>query len=207
MLHSELPASDDQASKVPDKSFNYVILNQPKLLEAILVSKLIEVNMKRINNSWKVLLGICLAIPVLKGCSQQAKDKELKADVTLKAKDDVNFAGLHFFVEKGVVKLFGSCPTSKSRELIKQKLSTIHVIDSLEDHLVIAPVTLGPSFALKQQADSVLAQYPTVAASVSDTAITLLGEIEYSALQKLLPAMQKVHPNVKTSSLINIKAL
>jgi hypothetical protein len=198
MLQEELPASDDQASKVPDKSFNYVILNQPKLLEAILVSKLIEVNMKRINNSWKVLLGIC---------SQQAKDKELKADVTLKAKEDVNFAGIHFFVEKGVVKLFGSCPTSKSRELIKQKLSTIHVIDSLEDHLVIAPVTLGPSFALKQQADSVLAQYPTVAASVSDTSITLLGEIEYSALQKLLAAMQKVHPNVKTSSLTNIKAL
>jgi hypothetical protein len=162
--------------------------------------------MKRINNSWKIL-GMCLAIPFIGSCSQQAIDQEIKADVTIKAKDDVNFAGIHFFVKNGVVSLFGSCPTSKSRELIKQKLGTIHVIDSLEDHLVIAPVTLGSSFVLRQQADSVLARSPTVAASVSDTAITLLGEIEYSALQKLLPALHKLHPNVKTSSLTNINPL
>jgi hypothetical protein len=163
--------------------------------------------MKGINYCQKAFLWMCFAIPILEGCSQQAKDKEIKADITIKAKDDVNFAGLQYFVKNGIVKLFGNCPTTKAREMVKQKLSTIHVIDSLEDHLVIAPVILNSSFAIKQQADSVLATYPMVAASVSDTAIVLVGEIEYSNLQKLIPAMQKVHPNVKTSGLINIKSL
>jgi hypothetical protein len=162
--------------------------------------------MWRINNSWKALLGMCLAIPLMQGCSQQARDEAIKADITIKAKDDVNFAGVQFTVRNGMVKLLGNCPTPKSRALVKQKLSTIHVIDSVEDHLTVAPVTIGLTFALKQQADSVLAKYPTVMATVSDTSIILLGDIESSALQKLLPQMKKVHPNVNTMRLITNKS-
>jgi hypothetical protein len=155
--------------------------------------------------SLKAFLGMCLAIPLMEACSQQSRDQAIKADITIKAKEDVNFAGVQFSVKDGLVKLFGNCPTPKSRELVKQKLSTIHVIDSVEDHLTIAPVTLGLNLTLKQQVDSVLAKYPTVMSTVSDTSVMLVGDIERPALQKLLPEMKKVYPNVNITGLITSK--
>lgn len=147
--------------------------------------------------SFILYLGV-LALP---GCSQQALDKEIKADITGKAKEDINFAGVMYVVERGRVTLSGSCPTAKSREMVKQKLSTIHVIDSIEDHLMLAPVTLGPSFAIKQKVDSVLAKYPAVTAAVSDSAVVLIGKIKNADLNKLLSSLQKVHVNVNTGQL------
>ncbi|MEJ7560622.1 MAG: hypothetical protein WKF66_20090 [Pedobacter sp.] len=162
--------------------------------------------MNSILSSWKAVFGLCLVILLMESCSGQAKDQEIKADITIKAKDDVNFAGVQFYVKDATVKLVGTCPTPKSIALVKQKLSTIHVIDSVEDYLTIAPVRLGSSLAMKQQADSILSKYPTVISSVSDTSITLLGDIGNSELQKLLPVMKKVHPNVITLRL-NTNAL
>lgn len=142
-----------------------------------------------------------LGLLAVQGCSQQSLDKEIKADITSKAKEDINFAGVMFVVEKGRVTLSGSCPTAKSREMVKQKLRTIHVVDSVEDHLILAPVTLGPSFAIKQEVDSVLAKYPAVTAAVSDSAVLLIGKIKNADLNKLLPSLQKIHANVNTGRL------
>jgi hypothetical protein len=157
--------------------------------------------MDRIRNKWKVFLGLLLAVLLTESCSQQARDQAIKADLTVKAKEDMNFAGVQFYVKDGLVRLIGVCPTPKSREMIKQKLSTIHVIDSVEDRLTIAPVSLGPNLTLKQQVDSVLAKYPTVMSSVSETSITLVGDIESSELQKLLPVMKKLRSNVNATRL------
>ncbi len=163
--------------------------------------------MKRIKVSWKVCYVLYLFTFFLVGCTRKARDIEIKADITIKARDDANFGDVHFFVKNGLVRLVGSCPTPRSRELINQKLKSIHIIDSLKDELIIAPVTLGTSYALKQQADSVLARYPMVSAFVSNTSIMLSGEIEISELQKLLPLIKKVFPVVDTTRLITIKTL
>lgn len=163
--------------------------------------------MRSIKLSCKVCYSLCVMIFFVAGCSGKARDREIKADITIKARDDANFAGVHFFVKNGLVRLVGSCPTPRSRELINQKLKSIHIIDSLKDELIIAPVTLGTSYALKQQADSVLARYPMVSAFVSNTSIMLSGEIGSSELQKLLPLMKKVFPVVDTTRLITIKTL
>jgi osmotically-inducible protein OsmY len=141
-----------------------------------------------------------LVLPMV-SCNQQARDQEIKADVTVKAKEDVNFAGVQFTVENGRVTLSGSCPTVKSRAMLRQKLKTIHVIDSVDDRLQIAPVTIGSSFAVKQQVDSVLASYPTVTATVSDNAVALLGSISKKELGKLLESVGKVYANPATDRL------
>jgi osmotically-inducible protein OsmY len=141
-----------------------------------------------------------LVLPMV-SCNQQARDQEIKADITVKAKEDVNFAGVQFTVENGRVTLLGSCPTLKSRAMLRQKLKTIHVIDSVDDRLQIAPVTIGSSFAVKQQVDSVLASYPTVTATVSDNAVALLGSISKKELGKLLESVGKVYANPATDRL------
>ena len=158
--------------------------------------------MKKIKNSYRHLFACFLAFCLLLGCGQAAKDQSIKADLTVKAKEDVNFAGVHFSVEKGIVTLTGSCPTGKSIEMVKQKIKSIHVIDSIVDHLVIAPVTLGPSFNIKQQVDSVLAKYPAVIASVSDTAVVLTGKVKETERNKMVAAVGKIYPNVKSDQLV-----
>lgn len=150
---------------------------------------------------FKHLPILCTAMLMLVGCGQPAIDQAIKADITSKAKEDVNFAGVHFTVENGIVKLFGSCPTTTSRQLLKQKLTAIHVIDSVEDHLTIAPVILGSYFTLGHQVDSVLSNYPTVTASVSSVSVSIIGKISSSDLKKLLPSVKKIYPSVSTSGL------
>lgn len=149
------------------------------------------------------LLLLCLLIPVISACSQRERDQQIKADIAIKAKEDINFAGVQFTVVNSKVTLFGNCPTTISKGLVKQKLSTIHIIDSVEDRLQIAPVTIGADFSMKQQVDSVLATYSTVTAEVSDTSVALIGRIEKEELGKLLKSIKKINPGtIHTDRLI-----
>ncbi|MDQ0639952.1 hypothetical protein QF042_003517 [Pedobacter sp. W3I1] len=158
--------------------------------------------MKKNHNTRAHLNACLLAVSLLSACSQKARDQAIKADLTTKAKEDVNFAGARFSVEKGTVTLTGSCPSVKSKNLLMQKIKTIHIIDSIDDRLVIRPVTIGPSFSLSQQVDSILAAYPSVIATVSDTTVVLTGKVPATALEKMVSAVGKVYPNVNTEQLI-----
>lgn len=145
--------------------------------------------------SFKIpLWGLCVfAAFLLSACSQRARDKEIKADITIKAKEDVNFAGVHFTVDNGIVSLWGNCPTEKSRDFLLQKLSTIHVIKSVEDRIMIGPVSLGSDFNTKLQVDSVLASYPGVAAVLSGNGLRLIGKVGSAELPKMLEALSKIN--------------
>jgi hypothetical protein len=134
-------------------------------------------------------------------CTQHIKDAELKADITVKAKADVNFAGVRFTVENRIVTIWGNCPTPRSKETVLQQLGTIHMLEGIVNHLRIAPVTLGSSFTLKQQVDSVLSAYPTITAAVSDTVVILEGKIKNKDLERLLPSVVQLHSNVTTNRL------
>ena len=109
---------------------------------------------------------------------------------------------MQFTVDKANVSLTGSCPTVKSKDALLKQLGTIHMIEHIEDHLTISPVVLGSSFTLKQQVDSLLSKYPGVKAAVSDTMVVLQGKIKNADLEKLLPAVVKLHPQVKADQLI-----
>jgi len=140
----------------------------------------------------RCLLSSCLILFL--ACSQQRQDREIKADITIKAKEDLNFAGVRFVVDSGVVYLTGTCPTEKSRAMVRQKLQTIHLIDRVDDQLTIGAVTIGATLSMQQDLDSVLAKYPSVTSVLSDSGVILIGKIKPSELEKLLPSLKKVHP-------------
>ena len=140
-------------------------------------------------------------IGALLSCSQGFRDQEIKADITTKAKDDINFAGVYFVVEKGVVTLTGTCPAVKSKGLVLQKLSSIHTIARVDDHLKIAPLLIDSNIILKQEVDSVLAAYPQVSAAVTGNFVTLRGRIEPVKVNTMLQSISKLSRKINVSAL------
>lgn len=128
------------------------------------------------------------------GCSEKRKDQSIKADIVTKAKTDVNFAGVEYTVDKGVVTLTGTCATEKSKAAVEKTIKSINIINGMVDRIQIAPVVLNADFPLKQSVDSVLANYPRVETNVSQQIVTLNGKITHNALSKLLSTIKKLHP-------------
>lgn len=62
-----------------------------------------------------VNIAVISLVAIQFACNQKKRDKEIKADIVTKTKTDINFAGISYTVEGGVVTLTGSCPTAKSR--------------------------------------------------------------------------------------------
>jgi 6-phosphofructokinase len=134
----------------------------------------------------------CLML-VLGGCSQYERDRQIKADITIKAKNDVNFAGLQYTVKDGIVRLTGKCPNEKSHLLVKQLLQSIHVIDSIDDQVKIMPVELGAHFAIKLSVDSILAVHPQMKAEITDTTVVVTGRAHGKEIQSIKDAIEQVN--------------
>ena len=128
------------------------------------------------------------------GCSQQHKDVEIKKDLTAKAKNEKNFAGVHFVVNDGIVSLSGECPTEKIRSEVVNKVKSIYAVKEVINHIAVAPVVIGTDQQLKQSIDSVLKTYPGVEAIVKDSIVQLQGRAQGKDQQKLLSAIQQLQP-------------
>ena len=138
---------------------------------------------------------------MMSGCREGIRDEEIKADLTMKAKEDLNFAGVQFYVENAQVTLSGSCPTLKSRALLIQKIKAIHVVDTIINNLEIAPVVLTTTFGLKQDVDSILSKYPTVTALVTDSIVGIKGKVKDQERGKLLRALGELSDQVRADQL------
>ena len=148
----------------------------------------------------RITLSLVICALSMVSCNSYERDRQIKADLTIKAKEDVNFAGVNFIVRNCNVKIWGYCPTYKSRMAIIQKLGTIHVIRRIDNQLVIRPLTIGQDFYLKQLADSLLATHPESWAVITDRNIILKGNIKEKQLPKLL---QAIHQRIPERILIN----
>lgn len=138
---------------------------------------------------------------MMSGCREGIRDEEIKADLTMKAKEDLNFAGVQFYVENARVTLSGSCPTLKSRALLIQKIKAIHVVDTIINNLEIAPVVLTTTFGLKQDVDSILSKYPTVTALVTDSIVVIKGKVKDQERGKLLRSLGELSDQVRADQL------
>jgi hypothetical protein len=137
--------------------------------------------------------GLLLVLLAVSSCNSYYCDRQIKQDITSKAKNDVNFAGLKFTVKKGEVRLFGNCPTERCLIEVNTTLKSIHVIRKITNEAGIAPVTINASYTKKLQVDSVLSGYPAVWAEVSDTAVVLRGSIAEEETPKLLRTIGMLH--------------
>ncbi|RYD75869.1 MAG: hypothetical protein EOP55_12585 [Sphingobacteriales bacterium] len=129
------------------------------------------------------------------GCNSYQRDQQIKADITMKAKEDVNFAGLHFTVNERKLTIWGNCPTTKSKLAVLQKLKSIHVIKTIDEHIMICPVLISDNFSLKQQTDSILAKHPQAWADLKGNTITVYGRLKAQTVSDVFNAIQEQNPN------------
>lgn len=127
-------------------------------------------------------------------CSQQNSDRNIKADISAKAKNELNFAGVNFTVAGGVVTLTGNCGSEKSKNTVEQTVKDVNTIKGINNKITIAPVIINADLPLKQDVDSVLAQYPTVEADVNAGVILLHGKAKQQDSNKILAALNGLHP-------------
>lgn len=135
-----------------------------------------------------------LLLLALNSCSQQHKDEEIKRDLTAKAKNYKEFAGVHFVVHDGIVSLSGECPTENWKSVVETKVKGVYAVKGVINHITIAPVIIGTDDQLKQSVDSVLKIYPDVEAIVKDSIVELQGSAQSKDKQKLLSAIQQLQP-------------
>ena len=138
--------------------------------------------------------GIFIFMLILSACSKQSQDKEIKADIVTKVKTDVNFAGVSYTVDGGMVTLTGFCATDKSKKEAEKTIKGINIIKGINNQIQIAPVVITADMPLKQSVDSVLAAYPTIQASVLAKVVTLQGKAQKQETDKLIPAINTLHP-------------
>lgn len=135
-----------------------------------------------------------MLIAVCAGCSQAGQDKHIKADISAKAKTDLNFAAVNFTVDKGVVTLTGKCASEKSKAAAEQTVKNINIIKGIINRIEVAPVTIKADFVLKQAVDSILTGYPLAKAAVNGNNILLEGKVPKKDMEKLLSGLNKLLP-------------
>jgi hypothetical protein len=134
-----------------------------------------------------------LMLAVFAGCNQQNQDKNIKADLAAKTKTDLNFAGVNYTVDGGVVTLTGKCASQKSKSEAEQLVKTINIVKGIINQIEVAPVVLNADLPLKQAVDSVLKSYPAVQANVSGNTILLQGKTGKKDVSKLLSGLNELH--------------
>jgi len=147
-----------------------------------------------------LLLGVTA---IIAGCTT---DKDIKADLAQKAKNDVNFAGVSYTVENKVVTLSGICSSVKAGQKVLQTVKDIHVIKGIIDRVQISPVTLNEDFSLQQAADSMLAVYPQVQATVKNHSILLSGKATKKDIDSLTAAAKRLNAVQVATKLTEIPA-
>jgi outer membrane murein-binding lipoprotein Lpp len=153
----------------------------------------------KMTRNFKLLL-ICGTVFVA-GCTT---DKDIEADITQKAKNDMSFAGVSFAVENKIVRLSGNCASIKASEKVLQAVKDINVIKGVINNVQISPVVLNDDFPLQQAADSVLAAFPGAEAHVKDHAITLSGNATKKDIDRLTAGVKRLNAAQLTINLTEI---
>ncbi|HYH14439.1 MAG TPA: BON domain-containing protein [Flavisolibacter sp.] len=125
-------------------------------------------------------------------CSPQMKDRAIKEHIAVKAKEDINFAGVNYTVEKGTVSLSGYAPTLQARQQVESDVKGIAGVKDIKSSLAIGPVVIDQDFPLKQSIDSVLMKYNKVQAQVENGRVVLLGQASQEETNKLMKVIQQL---------------
>lgn len=145
---------------------------------------------------WQGLLFLCL------GCSQSAKDKDLRELITNQIKEEVAIDGISVSVSNNVVTLGGSCVSDLDRRRAESIAKRTTGVKRVVNQLVVMPDIGNSDRLLKQAVDSVLKKYPTVRAAVRDSVIFLQGTIGSKKAQKLFNALQRLNARGLNNELV-----
>src|SRR5215204_4197703 len=124
----------------------------------------------------KRILAVIVACCFFTACSQQAKDRDIKADIATKAQKEISFAGVNYIVTEGVVQLSGICPSQKAKDKVEATIKKIAGVKDVVSSIAIGPVVLDSDPLLKQSVDSVLKKYSKATAEINNNNVVLLGQ-------------------------------
>ncbi|HEX2535268.1 MAG TPA: BON domain-containing protein [Chitinophagaceae bacterium] len=129
---------------------------------------------------------------VLSSCSQSYRDREIKKDLTVKAKEAPEFAGVSYRVDNGTVTLMGTCPTREGRSKVQSATGSIAGVQQVRNEVMVAPLLLTEDYQTKISADSLLAAAPKAWVTVQDGIIVLHGTLEAEEKIRFLEGMTKL---------------
>ena len=138
---------------------------------------------------------------LITGCTQQTKDKGIKQIIGSTAKEEIAFAGVSYSVKGGNVTISGICATEKEKTKVESEVKQTAGVKSVSNLITIAPVVLNGGHLLKKAVDSILMDYPAVQASVQDSVVYLQGQLKNGEVEKIMTALQALHPKVITNQL------
>jgi osmotically-inducible protein OsmY len=120
-------------------------------------------------------------------------DRDIKADITVKSKTELSFAGVGFTVDKGVVNLTGMCPSKATKDKVASTVKKIAGVKAVRDSIMIGPVVIDTDPALKQSVDSALMKFNLAQASVSNNNVLLTGSVKRPQdVQAIMKALEKL---------------
>jgi hypothetical protein len=157
--------------------------------------------MKRV----RLWIYIVFSATIFSNCSPENKDVSVKKDLAVKAKSEIDFIGVRFVVNDGIVTLNGVCPTKSAVDAVHNKVKHLYGVKDVVNNLEIAEVVIGTDWMLKRGVDSVLTEYSQVEAITRDSVVTLLGKVDASKKEELILKMKGLMPrqlNVRLSDIV-----
>jgi hypothetical protein len=139
-----------------------------------------------------IQISLLMIISMVVGCSQQSKDKDIKADLATKAQDEVAFAGVNYTVKNGTVYLSGNCPSLNAKEKVQSTVKDLAGVKNVEDSLQIAAVILDENFWVRRSVDSLLKDYPRATAQMSGDTVMLIGSVQKNELPKIMDKLKAI---------------
>lgn len=133
-------------------------------------------------------LGLALA-----ACGR--KDADIKTDAD---KAVAGMPGVTVEVANGVATISGQFADSAAKAAGESAVKGVKGVKSIVDNATVtpppAPVVISPDDSLKTSVSAALKDFPTLTADVKDGVVTLTGEVQRSALPKVMQALSALHP-------------
>lgn len=130
---------------------------------------------------------------VIAACGR--KDADVRADAQ---KAVAGMQGVTVDVVNGVATISGQFADDAAKTAGEAAVKSVKGVKSVVDNATVtpppAPVVISPDDSLKTSVTAALKDFPTLTADVKDGVVTLTGEVQRSALPKVMQALSALHP-------------
>jgi osmotically-inducible protein OsmY len=100
-------------------------------------------------------------------------------------------------VAKGVATISGEVADSAARLAAEAAVKAVNGVKSVVNNVTVTPpppVVISADDSLKTNVAAALKDYPTLTADVKDGVVTLTGEVQRTALPKVMQALSALRP-------------
>ncbi|MEO7961090.1 MAG: BON domain-containing protein [Ginsengibacter sp.] len=146
------------------------------------------------------------AVLAINGCAPKDSEVQTNAQEKIQAVPDASAVSVS--VADGVATLSGEVKDAATKDQAGEAAKGAKGVKSVVNNLTIAPppapVAVDNDASLIQGVTDATKDFPTVAASVANGEITLMGSIERSKLQTLMQSLNSLNPK-KINNQLTIK--